>query len=175
MAQLLVTLVGDDREGLVQALSRVVADHDGNWLESQMARLGGKFAGVVLVDVPDARREDFVTAARRGEGVEVDVVEADEPEVVSTPQHQVRLHVVGNDHPGIVREVTGVLAERGLSIDELSTYIRPAPMADTVLFHATLLARVPDGVRVAEVQQALEGLADELMVDVDFVEDLADE
>ena len=33
------------------------ADHGGNWVEGEMSRLAGKFAGIVLVEVPDAERE----------------------------------------------------------------------------------------------------------------------
>ena len=61
MATLVLTLIGDDRAGLVNAVAEVVARHGGNWERSQMAELAGKFAGIVLVTVPD----DSVDAARR--------------------------------------------------------------------------------------------------------------
>ena len=50
---LVLTFVGDDRPGLVNAISEKIADFGGTWLESRSVRLGGKFAGVVLVRVPD--------------------------------------------------------------------------------------------------------------------------
>ena len=49
MATLVLTLIGDDRAGLVNAVAEVVARHGGNWERSQMAELAGKFAGIVLV------------------------------------------------------------------------------------------------------------------------------
>ena len=38
---LVMTVIGKDRPGLVDTMARLVAEHDGNWLESRMCRLGG--------------------------------------------------------------------------------------------------------------------------------------
>ena len=50
---LVLTFVGDDRPGLVNAISEKIAACGATWLESRSARLAGKFAGIVLVNVPD--------------------------------------------------------------------------------------------------------------------------
>ena len=60
MATLVLTVIGDDRSGLVDALSGVIADHGGNWDKSRMARLAGKFAGIVMVAVPDAAADALI-------------------------------------------------------------------------------------------------------------------
>lgn len=168
MAKLVLTLIGDDREGLVSGLSRAVAEHGGNWLEGQLGRLAGKFAGVVLVDIPDEREVDFRAAAAEVDGLDVHVTTADDAEELSgTPM---ALHLVGNDRVGIVREVTGVLASLGVSIDEMHTSTRPAPMADTVLFEAAAQLRLPEGTDSAKVREALEQIAAELIVDLELDE-----
>ena len=51
MPTLVLTLIGPDRAGLVEAVAAVVADHGGNWLESRMSRLAGQFAGILEVEV----------------------------------------------------------------------------------------------------------------------------
>lgn len=168
MAQLLLTLVGPDREGLVQNLSTVVAEHHGNWLESQMARLGGSFAGIALVDVPDERVE-ALTSAVEGLG-DLHVTVSPAGEYTGKPGTPMTVHLVGNDRPGIVREVTTVLAGQGVTIDEMHTGTRPAPMADTVLFETTAQVRLPEGVEASAVRESLEAIADELMVDFDYDE-----
>lgn len=48
---LIVTFVGSDKPGLVQHIASVISAQDGNWLESRMTQLGGKFAGIVRVSV----------------------------------------------------------------------------------------------------------------------------
>ena len=56
---LLLTFVGVDRPGIVQELSALVSAHDGNWLESKMSRMGGRFAGIALVELPASLIEGF--------------------------------------------------------------------------------------------------------------------
>ena len=45
---MVMTLIGKDRPGLVESLSRTVEEHGGNWEESRMAHLAGQFAGKSL-------------------------------------------------------------------------------------------------------------------------------
>lgn len=170
MAKLVVTAIGDDRAGLVSALSSAVSDAGGNWLEGQMARLGGKFAGIVLVDVPDDRRSDLEASvqALASEGLEVTLTETDVPVLPESTTYA--LSVVGNDRPGIVREFSSVLAGLGVGIEELHTSTREVPMGEGLLFEADSVIAVPEGVELRDVQRALEDIAHDLVVDLDSVE-----
>lgn len=166
MAKLVLTAVADDREGLVAALAGAVADHGGNWLESEMARLAGKFAGIVLVEVDDDRVDELVNSMDDLGALEVRVTRADAP-AEATGEH-LQLHLVGQDHPGIVREVSKTLAGLGITIDELATDTVAAPMGDGTLFEADARIRLPEGCSADEVRAALEQIATELMVDLDL-------
>jgi glycine cleavage system regulatory protein len=53
MATLVLTVIGNDTSGLVDALADPIAHHGGSWDRSHMARLAGQFAGIVVVSVPD--------------------------------------------------------------------------------------------------------------------------
>ena len=53
MKKLEITFISDDRPGLVEKLSQMVQKRDGNWLESKMAQLSGKFTGIVEISLPD--------------------------------------------------------------------------------------------------------------------------
>ena len=44
----IITFIGDDRPGLVEQLSAAIEQSGGNWLESRMSHLAGKFAGIGL-------------------------------------------------------------------------------------------------------------------------------
>lgn len=167
MTKLVLTLLGDDRPGLVSAVSRAVADHGGSWLESQLARLAGTFAGIALVDVPAEQVESLRSAlAGLSDIVEVGVKDAAAPP--SSVGRRLVLHLVGHDQPGIVRQVTEALASRGVSIEQLATATVEAPMAGGLLFEADAVLIAPEGVAVEELQTDLEALARELMVDLDL-------
>jgi len=169
MTQLVLTAIGDDRPGLVSALARAVANEGGNWLESQMGRLGGKFAGIVLVDAPEDRLDSLVAGVQALSAehlLDVSVTRADGTPIVSGTR--LALHLLGHDSPGIVREVSSVLASKGVTIDELSTCTMHAPMGDGVLFEADAVVRLPETLSANELQAALESIAAELMVDLDL-------
>jgi glycine cleavage system regulatory protein len=166
MTNVALTMIGDDRPGLVSELASVLADHRGNWLESQMARLAGKFAGLVLVDVPDDCLADFRRALAALSGSALDIT-ASVTEATVPPGAHLRLQIVGNDQPGIVAQATRALAAVEVSIERLTTVTSEAPMVGGLLFHADALIRLPDGVAADDVRSALEPLAGELMVDVD--------
>ena len=169
MAKLVLTAIGDDRAGLVSALAGPVADAGGNWLESQMARLAGKFAGIVLVEVPDGAVA-ALTAAVAGLGAEglLDVAVTPVADEGAAPGTAFTLHLLGHDRPGIVHQVSQVLASHGVTIDQLQTGTIEAPMAGGLLFEADALVRAPAGLDEAALQAALEGLANELMVDLEL-------
>ena len=169
MATFVLTAIGDDRAGLVIALADVIAEHGGNLESSQMAELAGKFAGIVLVTVPDARADELEAALGTLDGV-LDV-QAHRGADDQPGSRRVALQLMGTDRPGIVREISAVLARHGVSIDQLVTATREAPMAGGMLFEADAVLEVPAGVTAASLRAALESVAGELMVDIDL-EDL---
>ncbi len=168
MSTLVITVIGTDRAGLVNALATVVADHDGNWTRSQLAELAGAFAGIVVVEVPDAQVAAFTAAVQRVEGLEV-VVQGGQDADAPAPE-PVTLEVLGNDRPGIVRDVSRVFARHGLSIEELTTDTRDAPMTGGRLFEARLTVEAAAPGVLDAVKRDLEKLASELMVDLTWAE-----
>jgi glycine cleavage system regulatory protein len=170
MAILTLTCIGDDRPGLVSDLSGAVQANGGSWERSQMARLAGKFAGILQVEVPDERAEALVgdLTALTDVGLLVTVERADEP--VAHEAQRLNLELLGADHAGIVAEISASLAGRGIGIEELTTGLREAPMAGGLLFEARAVLEVPPATSSDDLRSMLEGLADELMVDISLSE-----
>lgn len=171
MATLVLTVLGDDRPGLVSAISAPITAHGGSWQRSEMARLAGKFAGVVLVAVPDERAEGLRAdlAALTVDGLSITVehtVHTVHAEDDVAPR--LRLHLLGADRPGIVAEVSRAAAGRGIGIEELRTALVEAPMAGGELFELDAVLVAPAGADVEAFRTALEALGAELMVDVDL-------
>jgi glycine cleavage system regulatory protein len=166
MATLVLTVIGDDRPGLVSALSAPVNAHGASWERSQMSRLAGKFAGIVMVAVADDRVEALVggLTALRDEGLQVAVERTDQP--VQRESRRLHLELLGADHPGIVAEISSSLAAHGVSIEDLSTDVREAPMAGGMLFEATAVLEAPAATSIETLRSVLERLADELMVEI---------
>ncbi len=164
---LVLTILGQDRPGLVDSIAQVVAEHGGNWVESRMAHLAGHFAGVLRVEV-DAQQADALTAAIKqlaGAGLE-SVVSPDTVSPVGQKNRVVQLSLVGQDRPGIIREISHVLAAQGVNVEELSTECANAPNSGQALFRATAQLRLPAHVSADSLREALEKVAADLMVDV---------
>ena len=127
-ATLVLTVIGDDRPGLVESLATTVAAHQGNWLESSLAHLAGKFAGIVRVDVPDDRVAALQAALAALDGLRVSADNAGS-DGETGGSRRLRLSLVGHDRIGIVREVSQVLARHAVNVEELNTHTASAPMS----------------------------------------------
>lgn len=165
MAHLVLTVVGDDRVGLVGALAQKVADAGANWEQSELAELAGAFAGIVLVTVPDERMPELTASLQSLDGLTV-AVHSSSPAAAPKSDHTLAFTVLGNDRPGIVREVTAAISAHALSIDSFRSRTLEAPMAGGTLFEATALVSLPDGADAAAITRALEALAGEIQVDL---------
>jgi glycine cleavage system regulatory protein len=166
MATFTLVCVGDDRPGLVSDLSAPISAHGASWERSQMARLAGKFAGVLLLEVADDRADALVAdlTALKDVGLQVTLERTDEP--AGHPSVRLSLELIGADHPGIVAEISAALAAQGIGIEELSSDVRDAPMAGGTLFEAHAVLEAPPSTSMDVLRSKLEALADELMVEI---------
>ena len=163
---LVVTVIGNDRPGIVERLSEVVLAAGANWEESRMARLAGKFAGILRISVASAHADALASALRALTSDGLTVVVESSAEGQAETFRTVRLELVGNDHPGIIRDISKVLAQHQVNIEELETSVSGAPMTGEQLFRAAVQLRLPAAVTTEWLRGRLEALAGELMVDV---------
>lgn len=167
MNQLVITIVGDDRPGIVASLAGVVADHDGNWLSSSMSNLAGQFAGIIEVAVPEERREALAAAIGALPGLQVhSVVGQASAEEGALPYAE--LEIVGVDHPGIVHRLTEVLSRGGVSLLQFASWTEPAPNSGDQLFRAVAEFEVPPSLDLDALKTRLEDMADDLAVDIEL-------
>ncbi|HCO60731.1 MAG TPA: glycine cleavage system protein R [Porticoccaceae bacterium] len=163
--QLVLTIITDDRPGVIDNLANTIRRHHGNWLESSMAHLAGKFTGILLVDVADRHRDGLLAALKHLEqdGLRITVEAATAP---STPLGQcLDILLTGNDRPGIVGEVSGILADHKVNIEQLNTWCENAPMSGEALFRLEAQIQLPPSFDTERLQSALETLSDDLVVE----------
>ena len=164
---LVLTILGADRPGLVESIAKLVAQHDGNWLESRMAHLAGQFAGILRVEVDAAQAESLTQSLAGLANVGLETLIHPDPTIAAASDRQlVKLDLVGQDRPGIVRQISSVLAALGVNVEELSTECRAAAETGQPLFQAHAQLRLPPEMSEADLRTALENVAADLMVDV---------
>ena len=166
ITKVILSAVGSDRPGLTQSLADAVLAAGGNWLESHLSRLGGKYVGSVLVEI----EEDKLTALE-GQirdvdvaGLHVSIVAAGEEP--ATPAHLISIELVGQDRPGIVREVTAILANLSVNIEDFWSGTENSSWSGERLFRATARLSIPADTSFEQVRAALEAISGEIMVDL---------
>jgi glycine cleavage system regulatory protein len=164
---LVLTLLGLDRPGLVERLSEVLAEHEGNWVESRMAHLAGQFAGILRVELPEGRIAGLRSACSglATEGLEVQVAPSG-GDADCSAKRAVRLELVGHDRPGIVREIAQALARRDVNVEELETGVQSAPMSAEMLFFAKARLAIPTDLSIDQLTKILDPIGNDLMVDI---------
>jgi glycine cleavage system regulatory protein len=167
-----ITLIGADRPGLVRAIAQEVAAADGDWLESRLAALAGKFAGVVQVAVPEANGPALTARLKtlEAQGLRISIEAGSRSSGAEPAGRVLQLDLIGQDHPGIVRDIARLLAEHQVTVDELETGTSSGAFSGETLFKAHARLRLPPQLSTAELRSLLEALANELMVDVSVLE-----
>ena len=173
MADLILTLIGPDHPGIVESVADVVAANGGNWLESRMAHLAGRFAGVLRIEAPPERVDALAKALAglESSGLRL-VLETGAGEPGPGPLHAMEIELLGLDRPGLVHEISDLLAGRGINVEELRTDRFSAPMSGELLFRAQVRVDVPESVSAAGLRKELERLASDLMVEIRLAESI---
>ena len=166
----IITFIGDDRPGLVEQMSSVIESNRGNWLESRLSQLGGKFAGLILVSLPadsgDALRAELKALSATGLSVKVTPTSDTS---LSPEGRAITLTVLGPDRLGIVREISRALAERQINVIEMDSQVDSAAMSGELLFRARIDAHIPADTDLDNLHDTLEDIPEHMTLDIDLV------
>jgi len=164
---LIMTVLGSDRPGLVNSLADLVAKHGGNWLESRMARMAGQFAGIVRIECASSAVDALLREIHTS-GIPGLTVQAVREGPMEEPQARRNLcvDVVGNDRPGIVRELSAAIVSAGGNVEELTTGLVSAPMSGHAMFRAYGVISIPENAETTALIGAIESLGGDLTVDI---------
>lgn len=171
MHTLVITVLATDRPGIVNTLSETLVAHKASWVDSRMANLADKFAGLLQISVPEAQKKGLMDALQALHDADNQLhilMEESSANGESSDQEVLALELLGQDRPGIIDDITGTLANLKVNINELETEQREASMSSEMLFYAKLSLGLPSGVSTDDVQDALEAMSDQLMVDLNF-------
>lgn len=163
-----MTILGADRAGLVESVAEVVAEHDGNWVESRMAHLAGQFAGIVRVEVAAKQASDLRAALGELGGVSVNIEQ--DTGLAQLPNQVITLELVGPDRSGILRELTRALRANQINVEELETECVSAPMSGERLFRAKAKLGIQESTTLEKLRSELETIANDLTLEIDLIE-----
>lgn len=165
---IVLTLTGRDKVGIVDNVTRLIAKRDGNVESSRMARLGGEFAMLMLISLSESELpkldQDFTQL--RGEGYQISLLLTEDDEKKYAGWLPYEIEVNGADHEGIIHDISHHLASQGINIESMDTSSVPAPMSGTPLFTMKGIVLVPPNLIFHAWSDALEDIGDKLNVSV---------
>jgi glycine cleavage system regulatory protein len=169
MTSIVLTVIGPDRPGLVSAVSEQANKFGANWADSLMANLAGQFAGIVHLQVPVKNADALIAAltALESPGMRITAAKGADADG-SKPSRRIKLDLIGQDRPGIIHSISNQLASLGVSIEKLQTQIASGAMSGEQMFQMHAVLVVPAGLADDKLRDGLEGLANELMVDIEL-------
>ena len=172
---LTLTIITDDRSGVVEKIAAVILSNQGSWLESNMSRLAGKFAGILLITIPKYNQSNLLKELQELDSHGINVVA--EPTYINDQEvsEHYLLTLVGNDRPGIIDELSSILSRLKINVEELCTNCEDAPMSSELLFRASAVISIANQnnklkVTSAIIQHELESLSDDLMIELEILE-----
>jgi glycine cleavage system regulatory protein len=174
---IVLTVIGKDKPGLVEATAKVVADHGANWVESRMAHLAGQFAGILHVEVERDRVSQLVTDLKGLNQLGLESIIHSDTDKYSDAELgnsreglTFRLDLLGQDQPGIVRQISQVLATHCVNVEQFQSERIRAANTGQALFRASAQLHLPTSTEERNLRQALEHVAADMMVDLEFME-----
>jgi len=164
-----ITFIGDDQTGIVGALAAVIEKHGGNWLESQLSKLGGKFAGLILVALPEQNISDLHAELKTLRGGEWSVrITATDTVATSPCTANLTLSILGPDRPGIIKEVSRALAQANINVISLESNVESAAFTGEAVFRAEIGAHAPDDQDIRTIEGQLDAIAEAMTLDIDI-------
>ena len=170
--QYVITFAGADRTGLVETLADLVKAHGGDWQQSELTRLGGAFAGVILVFVSDEGFNALDQAVQTSGNTDLSIHltrATAEPHI----EPNLRLTLTGPDRPGIVYEITHELAELQINILHFSSHVQSGAWSGEALFIADLETRTPADLDLDELRDRLDAVEEKMTLEIDIESDSA--
>lgn len=168
--EMVLTVIGHDRPGLVETIAEAVVNHSGSWVDSSMSRLGGEFAGIVRIEIPEEQAD-----ALESELIELDkhekisVTVRRNPIIAEAPKGQkATFELIGHDQTGIILRVTQILARHQVNVLDLDTSVTAGSMEGKPMFKATAELLLPESTDIAALQADLEKIAHDILVDIDL-------
>ena len=167
ISKVIITVISSDKPGVVEAVANCIKRCEGSWLESRLAQMAGKFAGVISASLPTDKISDLTHQLNLLKTQAIHAVLDDSlyDDITETIGATVSFSISGPDRKGIVQDVSKAFTEKHINVQTLSTELSSMPYSGDPLFIAKGTITVPQTVSQAALNDALNTIADQLGLD----------
>ena len=166
MKSILISVLGDDKPGLLDSLSEIIVSNDGDWVESNMSTVEAKFAGILRVNVPAKNSKKLIKELTSSKlGLQIACEETVPVKLSDYKSYNIEL--IGQNHVGIINQLSHVLTyDLKANVEGIKTEIIDASMSGEQLFKAQINLHLPTSIDERLIKDKLELIADEMMVEI---------
>ena len=166
MKSILISVLGDDKPGLLDSLSEIIVTNDGDWIESNMSTVEAKFAGILRVNVPLKNAKKLIKELTSSKlGLQIACEETAPVKFSDFKSYNIEL--IGQNHVGIINKLSHVLTyELKANVEGIKTEIIDTSISGEQLFKAQITLHLPKSVDERLIKDKLELIADEMMVEI---------
>ena len=166
MKSILISVLGDDKPGLLDSLSEIIVSNDGDWVESNMSTVEAKFAGILRVNVPAKNSKKLIKELTSSKlGLQIACEETAPVKLSDYKSYNIEL--IGQNHVGIINHLSHVLTyDLKANVEGIKTEIIDASMSGEKLFKAQINLHLPNSIDERLIKDKLELIADEMMVEI---------
>ena len=165
MKSILVSVLGEDKPGLIDGLSEIILSYEGDWVESRMSSFEGKFAGIIKVNVP-SKNIDKLGKKLVASNLGLKIVCEETKSHALQPFKSYNIELIGQNHTGIINKLSHALVALGGNVEEIKSEIIEASMSGEKLFKAEITLHIPTTVEEYVIRDQLEDIANEMMVEI---------
>lgn len=164
---LVISAIGEDKPGIINALSKASTDNQCNILDTRMTVLGGEFALLMMINGETkaiGNAQQAIAAKADNLGLTT-IFKRTQPRKTGTVSRPYRVEVVAIDHPGIVSEIAGFFSAREINIEEMETGAYAAAHTGTPMFSLEMSVNIPGTLTVARLKDEFIAFCDERNLD----------
>jgi len=166
--QIVLSFIGADKPGLVKRLADIISSKGGNWMESNLSQLAGKFTGIVLISVSAQNSDSLCKALHDLSSEEFKILTELTSAHESAKTMELALHILGPDRPGIVKSISQALEQNKINVKQMESKITSAAMSGDPMFEAEAIIQVADQIDIDALLVDINNISMELGIDIDL-------
>jgi glycine cleavage system transcriptional repressor len=163
MNRIIITAIGVDKPGLVDKISFIISQNDGNIENSKMIKIDNQFAMII----------DF-SCIKNLDSIKADLDKIKELQITYKPvkdsddsyKYFKKYLIKGADNQGIVNKVSSFFSNQDINIIEVNTFLESAPITGTPLFNMEIIINYNNSNNITDIDSKLISLCDNLNLDI---------
>ncbi len=170
--QLVISAIGSDRPGIVNELSQLIVQNNGNIDDSRMTVLGGEFAIILLISATNSELiniEQIINQQASSLALNITTKQTNNRALAENTSIEKKIpyivEVLAIDNPGIVYKLADFFSSRDINIQSLQTDRYSAPHTGTQMFAIEMVIAVPQTVIINDLRDDFLDLCEDMNLD----------